>query len=197
MIRCPHPSSFPRTLRTPCTHLEAVLVRHELLGFPLVGGLCRAPWRLGGNGSSGRTVHTLWEVEVRYLDTDVITDDVLELEWKGEFVLHVKKFRKKMEVRVQTDTRLPDNALDELVHCEANVSMNGEHFPQWVLILGGFHVSIQQIPNHLQECWVIVFHLNIHWRDKVWSNIRQRKEKLDDFIKLEIFIENIKAPEKL
>lgn len=35
-----------------------------------------------------------------------------------------------MEVKVQTDTRLPDNALDELLHCEADVSVNGEHFPQ-------------------------------------------------------------------
>lgn len=62
----------------------------------------------------------------------------------------------------QTDAYLPDDALDDLVHCEGGVGVNGEHFPQRVLILRSFHVSIQQIPNHLQEGWVVIFHLNVH-----------------------------------
>lgn len=53
--------------------------------------------------------------------------------------------------RQQTVAHLPDDALDELVHCEGDIRVNGEHFPQRVLVLRGLHVSIQQIPHHLQE----------------------------------------------
>lgn len=67
-----------------CTYLEAVLIRHDLLGFPLVDGLCRAPRGLCGHGPSGCAVGTLWEVEVRYLDADLIAHDVLELDGESE-----------------------------------------------------------------------------------------------------------------
>lgn len=58
---------------------------------------------------------------------------------------------RKVGARGQRDAHLPDDALDELVHCEGDVSVNGEHFPQRVLVLRRLHVSIQQIPDHLQE----------------------------------------------
>lgn len=51
----------------------------------------------------------------------------------------------------RTDAHLPYDALDEFVHGEGGVSVNGEHFPQRVLVLRGLHVSIQQVPHHLQE----------------------------------------------
>lgn len=70
---------FPVTDDQTC-YLEAVLIRHELLGFPLIDCLCGAPWRLRGSGSSTGPVSALRQVEVRHLDADLVTHDVLELE---------------------------------------------------------------------------------------------------------------------
>lgn len=72
----------------------------------------------------------------------------------------------------KTSQYLPDDALDELVHRERDVSVNGEHFPQRVLVLRCFHVAIQQIPNHLQESRVVIFHLNVHWREEIFNKNR-------------------------
>lgn len=58
---------------------------------------------------------------------------------------------RSLRVRERTRAHLPDDALDEFVHREGGVRVNGEHFPQRVLVLRSLHVSIQQIPNHLQE----------------------------------------------
>lgn len=60
-------------------YLEAVLIRHKLLGFSLVDGLCRAPRGLRGHGSSAGAVEALCQVKVRYLDADLIAHNVLEL----------------------------------------------------------------------------------------------------------------------
>lgn len=57
---------------------------------------------------------------------------------------------------------LANNALDEFVHGEGNVGMDGKHFPQGVLVLGRLHVSIQKIAHHFQKHRVIVLHINIH-----------------------------------
>lgn len=46
---------------------------------------------------------------------------------------------------------LADDALDEFVHGEGDVGVDGEHFPQRVLVLRRLHVSVQQVPHHLQE----------------------------------------------
>lgn len=58
---------------------------------------------------------------------------------------------------------LSDDALYELVHGEGNVGVDGEHFPQLVLILRRLHVPIQEIAHHLQESRVVVFNVNVHW----------------------------------
>lgn len=58
---------------------------------------------------------------------------------------------------------LPDNALDELVHGEGNVGMDGEHLPQLVLILRGLHIPVQKIAHHLQKGGVVVLNVNVHW----------------------------------
>lgn len=72
------------TADASCVYLKAVLVRHELLCFPLVGGLRGAPRRLGGRDSSAGAASALREVEVCYLDTDLIAHDVLELDGEKE-----------------------------------------------------------------------------------------------------------------
>lgn len=60
-------------------YLKAVLVRHELLGFPLIDRLCGAPGGLCGHASSSGSAGALCQVEVCYLDADLITHNVLEL----------------------------------------------------------------------------------------------------------------------
>lgn len=66
------------------THLEAVLLRHDLLGLPLVDALNRAARGLGGRGPARGTAGALREVEVQHLHADLIADDVLELQGGGE-----------------------------------------------------------------------------------------------------------------
>lgn len=63
-------------------------------------------------------------------------------------------------------TDLSDNALDELVHGEGSVGVDGEHLPEGVLVLGGLHVTVQEVPHHLQEGRVVVLHFNVHWERK-------------------------------
>lgn len=57
----------------------------------------------------------------------------------------------KRKATLPSDTHLPDDALDELVHGESDISMDGEHLSQGVLILGRLHVAIQKVTHHLQE----------------------------------------------
>lgn len=61
---------------------------------------------------------------------------------------------------------LPDNILNEFIHGEGNVGMDGKHLPKGVLILGWLHVPIQEIPHHFQKHGVIVLHLDVHCREK-------------------------------
>lgn len=86
-----HLPSFALTLGTLHIYLEAVLIRHELLSLFLVDGLCRAPCRLGGQGSSTGTVWALCQVKVCDLDTDLVTDNVLELQGEKALVFCKKK----------------------------------------------------------------------------------------------------------
>lgn len=69
-----------------CIYLEAVLIRHELLSFSLIDPLCRAPGRLGGQGSSTGPVSAFCQVKVCYLDADLIAHNVLELEGEKTLV---------------------------------------------------------------------------------------------------------------
>lgn len=39
--------------------------------------------------------------------------------------------------------------LDEFVHGEGNVGMDGKHFPQLVLVLRCLHIAIQEVSHHL------------------------------------------------
>lgn len=167
--------SITATISAFRIYLEAVLIRHKLLGFPLVNGLCRAPRRLCGHGSSAGAVSAFCQVEVCYLDADLITHDVLELGGGGgersssvwlEAEELMEAWQDKMTQEIwreeRKDAYLPDDALDELVHCEGDVSMNGEHFPQRILVLWSLHISVQKISNHLQKGRVVIFHLNVH-----------------------------------
>lgn len=49
----------------------------------------------------------------------------------------------------QTD--LSDYVLDELVHSEGDVGVNGEHLSERILIVRRLHIPIQQITHHLQK----------------------------------------------
>lgn len=45
--------------------------------------------------------------------------------------------------RERESTDLPDDALDEFVHSEGDVGVDGEHLSQRVLILRRLHVTVQ------------------------------------------------------
>lgn len=74
------------------THLKAVLIRHQLLGFALIGSLGTGSGCLGGLGATGGIVGTLAKIKISHLYTDLITDYMLQL-WE--------KDRKKRENRVK------------------------------------------------------------------------------------------------
>lgn len=67
---------------------------------------------------------------------------------------------------------LADDVLDKLVHGEGDVGVDGEHLPQGVLVLSRLHVSIQEVPHHLQEHRVVILHVDVH----CWRRERQRKK---------------------
>lgn len=69
-------------------YLKAVLVWHELLSFALVGGLGAATGALGGQRTPGGPVGTFTQVELRHLNADLITHNVLEL-GRGEEMMDV------------------------------------------------------------------------------------------------------------
>lgn len=73
---------------------------------------------------------------------------------------------------------LPDDALDEFVHGEGNVSMDGKHFPQGILILSWFHVTIQKAPHHFQKDRIVILYFNVHWKKKK----KGKRWRLDDYV---------------
>lgn len=154
-------------------HLEAVLVRHKLLGLMLVGRLGRAPRRLRGRRAPGGAVPALGQVQVSHLDADLVAHYVLQLQREvrrkrggrgGEVRPAAPAAHRERGFERAPPRYLPDDALDELVHGEGDVSVDGEHFPQRVLVLRGLHVPVKQIPDHLQEGRVVILHFDVHWR---------------------------------
>lgn len=83
---------------------------------------------------------------------------------------------------MQTD--LSGYILDEFVHGEGDVGVNGEHLSQGILILRRLHIPIQQVTHHLQKRRVIILHIHIHWNRKTWKyelNSHTAIEKRDTF----------------
>ncbi len=69
----------------------------------------------------------------------------------------------------QTD--LSDYVLDELVHGEGDVGVNGEHLSERILVLRRLHIPIQQITHHLQKRRVIILHIYVHWK-REWEFLK-------------------------
>lgn len=64
-------------------YLEAVLIRHKLLRFALVGPLCCGPGCLRGQQAPRGFIGTFAQVHVRHTRAYIISDKVLEL-WKQQ-----------------------------------------------------------------------------------------------------------------
>lgn len=59
-------------------------------------------------------------------------------------------------------SHLSDDALDQLVHGEGDVGVDGEHLAQGILILRRVHVPIQEVAHHVQEGRVIILNIDVH-----------------------------------
>lgn len=61
------------------SHLEAVLIRHELLRLALVDALGRGAGQLRGQGAPCGFAGTFAQVQLRHAGADVVRDEVLQL----------------------------------------------------------------------------------------------------------------------
>lgn len=62
-----------------CTHLEAVLLSHDSLSFPLVAGLPSSPDALRGQVSPCRAPLPLRQVKIHHLEAHLVAHKVLQL----------------------------------------------------------------------------------------------------------------------
>lgn len=137
----------------------------------MVAPFCGGPHRLCRRWASCGFVGTFAQVHVHYTHAYLICDQVLQLERRTANGINFtcqKSDTLQLHLHQKVGPNyLADDVLDEFVHSEGCIGVDGKHFPQRVLVLSWLHVSVQKIAHHLQKDGVIVLNIDIHCRKKI------------------------------
>lgn len=78
-------SCLQHTSRGLGAHLEAVLLGHDPLSFPLVAGLPSCSNALRGQVSTCRSPLPLRQVKIHHLEANLVANKVLQLKYRNNF----------------------------------------------------------------------------------------------------------------
>jgi hypothetical protein len=70
-----------------------------------------------------------------------------------------------------------------LIQSKRLVSMDAKHFPKAIFVGLGVRVSVQEVLDHFQKCWVVFFRLNFTCEQKLKLWVCKNQHKVNVHIR--------------